>query len=99
MCNERNTEQDLDKLADAFFDNLMIDDCEFGGIGLDSKRPFGNSDVETDMCKIIGMKPEWKCPDCGESYSTDQQEYVEDLYMGKLIPYLKKRWKNPDQYS
>jgi hypothetical protein len=41
----RNINEDLMKLANAFFDNLQINNCEFGGIGLNYKRPFGNSNV------------------------------------------------------
>jgi len=45
MKINRNKTEDLTKLAEAFYENLEITPWEFGGIGLDPKRPFGNSDV------------------------------------------------------
>jgi len=84
-------EQDLAKLADAFFANLIIDSCEYGGIGLDSKRPFGNSDVEADILWLLDREPEGddghdKC------WASHQREYASSLYREHLIPYLRKRW-------
>ncbi len=86
----RDKEQDLKRLAIAFFKNLMVDNCEYGGIGLDNKRPFGNSSVEYDMLEIIGWDMEGddgyeKC------YSSKQREYVHDLYFNDLIPYLRDK--------
>ena len=77
-------------MADAFFDNIELDtSCEFGSIGLDCKRPFGNSYVEGDILEILGIEI--------AEYDTDeyreQCEYVRDLYYEELIPYLKKQWK------
>ena len=88
---DRDINADLSKLADAFFDNLEIDNCEYGGIGLDSKRPFGNSSVECDMLEIIGIKAEIRCPNCGYEYSQEQYDYVRDLYHEKLIPFLREQ--------
>lgn len=84
-------EQDLAKLADAFFENLLIDNCEYGGIGLDSKRPFGNSDVESDILELLEREPEGddghdKC------WASHQREYASDLYHTHLIPYLRAEW-------
>lgn len=42
-------DKDMLKLEKAFFANLQRDDCEYGGIGINCKRPFGNSDVEGDI--------------------------------------------------
>jgi hypothetical protein len=81
----------LKLLGNAFFKNLQVDtSCEFGSIGLDSKRPFGNSSVEIDILEIIKAKPE------GEDgcYSDEQYHYARDLYFEKLIPFLKKTWQN-----
>lgn len=33
------------------------DDCEFGAPCIDPKRPYGNSDVISDMKEILGKKP------------------------------------------
>ena len=30
------------------------DDCEFGAPAIDCKRPYGNSDVYSDIAKILG---------------------------------------------
>lgn len=80
----RDLEADLSKLADAFFDNLQIDNCEFGGLGVDCKRPFGNSDAEGDILEIIGVKE--------NHYRDEYTRYAFDLYHQGLIPYLRKRW-------
>ena len=62
-------------LADAFFVHLQIDRTEFGGIGLDCKRPFGNSYVEEDILEIIGLVSE------GENEDDDcLNEYARELY-------------------
>lgn len=90
----RDKEADLSKLADAFFDNLIFDNgCEYGSIGTDPKRPFGNSDVEGDVVEIIGAKPEG---DDGEDecWSRAQREYASALYSDELIPYLGKQWRH-----
>lgn len=85
-------EKDLAKLADAFFDNLMIDNVEYGGVGLDSKRPFGNSDVEGDILELLDREPEG---DDGHDacWSRAQREYACVLYHTHLIPYLRTEWK------
>lgn len=31
-------------------------DCEFGAPEINPKRPYGNSDVEFDMCEILGIE-------------------------------------------
>ena len=31
--------------------------CEWGHVGLDCKRPFGNGDLVGDMAKILGIEP------------------------------------------
>jgi hypothetical protein len=93
----RDEQKDLSILADAFFNNLIIDNCEYGGIGLDSKRPFGNSGVTTDMLEMLEVEPEFKCPNCGEEYSEAQHDYVDKLYRQKLIPYLQVEWKRRDK--
>ena len=32
------------------------DFCEFGSVGLDCKRPFGNGSVHSDMAEILGIR-------------------------------------------
>lgn len=82
----------LERLATAFFDNLQIDDCEYGAIGVDCKRPFGNSDVEADILEIIGQEPDGDDGD-GPCWSSEQREYASTLYRDDLIPFLRRRWK------
>lgn len=85
-------QEDLAKLADAFFQHLYYDpSCEYGSIGLDCKRPFGNGDVESDVLRIIGAKPEGddghdKC------WASHQREYAASLYQEHLAPYLRAEW-------
>jgi len=82
----------LFKLGDAFFENLEIDtDCEFGSIGLNPKRPFGNSDVEDDILEIVEVEP-LHFDDCQSSYSWEQKNYARDLYFIRLIPFLQACW-------
>ena len=83
----RNEKKDLIKLANAFYENLQIGLMEFGGIGLDDKRPFGNSDVPEDILEIIGEKR-----NSTDEYSDSQIEYATYLYKIKLIPFLQKNW-------
>lgn len=84
-----DTKDHLFKLADAYFDHLIFDSAaEYGSIGVDSKRPFGNSYVEGDILKIIGIP----CPRDG--YTDEQEEYARKLYIEKLIPFLKSMWKD-----
>lgn len=49
--------------------NVMWYDCETGAPGLDCKRPYGNSDVEGDVCNILG----WSKED-GDGYSQEQRD-------------------------
>lgn len=48
------TEDHLALLRRAWFD--WEDDYEWGGVGQDQKRPFGNSDVQDDISEIIGRE-------------------------------------------
>lgn len=82
--------EDMIKLEKAFFQNLYRDECEYGAIGVDCKRPFGNSDVEGDILEIIGAVPEG---DDGESecWSSTQRKYAAAMYSG-LIDWLKKKY-------
>lgn len=88
---KRNKKEDLTKLAHAFYKNLEITPWEFGGIGLDPKRPFGNSNVPEDLLRIIGWKKEGRDEE-GLCYTDKQIEYVIGLYRKELIPFLRKNW-------
>ena len=85
---EKNIEKDVKALANAWFKNVYHhNDCEFGTIGSDCKRPFGNSSVEEDVLELIGAVMEGddgyqKC------YSSSQRKYAYCLatdYMPKFI--------------
>lgn len=95
---KRNELEDLRRLANAFYENLEITRWEYGGIGLDPKRPFGNSDVCNDILRIIGWKPEEK--EDGELIPSERQyEYTHKLYHERLIPYLQGKWIRTKQSS
>lgn len=79
--------QHLFKLADAFFDNLQYDSVEYGGLGLDGKRPFGNSYVQGDILEIVGIEPLTD----EEGYNRAQEDYADDLY-GFLAEFLNEKW-------
>jgi hypothetical protein len=84
----RDREKDMRILAGMFFQNLEQDDMEYGGWGLDGKRPFGNSDVEGDILdELPDMEPEAE----DGSYSEEQAEYAAELY-SDLGPWLQKQW-------
>lgn len=85
-------QEDLAKLADAFFDNIAYDpSCEYGSIGLDCKRPFGNSSVEHDILEIIGAEMQGD-DGHGQCWASHQREYAAALYQEHLVPYLRARW-------
>ena len=83
-------QDDMLKLEKAFFQNLQRDNCEYGAVGVDCKRPFGNSDVEGDILEIIGARLEG---DDGESecWSSKQREYAAAMYDG-LISWLQGKY-------
>jgi hypothetical protein len=89
--SNRDEQKDLAILAKAFFDHLGIIECEYGGIGLDCKRPFGNSDATADILELIGWEPEG---DDGEDacFASWQRDYASGLYHEKLIPFMQAKW-------
>jgi len=87
----RNVEKDLEKLSQAFFGALERKyDGEYGAIGTDCKRPFGNSDVDGDILEIIGAFMEGDDGD-SECWSSGQRAYAADLY-NSLPSYLRKKY-------
>lgn len=80
----------MEILEKAFFDNLQRDNCEYGAIGVDCKRPFGNSDVEADILEMLGIKMEGD-EGYGKCWSSGQREYAAALY-GHLIPWLRRKY-------
>ena len=53
------------------------DFCEFGTVGLDTKRPFGNGDVYNDMSRIIYKRTK-------EEYSEEKIEEFNKIYFDEL---------------
>jgi hypothetical protein len=99
MKGNRSRAIDVHLLAKAFFAALRIDDCEYGGIGLDCKRPFGNSDADADILEIIGAEPEFETnggDDEPNDWSEEQRDYASSLYHEDLIPYLQSIWAEWD---
>ncbi|MHA2062845.1 MAG: hypothetical protein ACXABY_00450 [Candidatus Thorarchaeota archaeon] len=83
-------EIDLENLAVAFYDNLsLLLDGEGWGIGVDSKRPFGNSHVESDIFRICNIEPEGK----NHFYTPDQMRYARDLWVD-LPGFLRDKFRN-----
>lgn len=86
---DRNRDKDMANLADAFYDNLQREAyCEYGGWGLDDKRPFGSSYVLGDIAEIIGLQ----LPDEEGTARYEAEVYCHGLY-DDLGAYLKMKWK------
>ena len=52
-------------------------DCETGAPTIDPKRPYGNSDVASDVAEILGLEAK-RCPHCGEELEeTDKDMLME----------------------
>lgn len=77
----------MEKLADAFIDHLQRDETEFGGWGVDSKRPFGNSSVYYDLAEILDIE----MPDYKTDKYNDMCSYLGELY-GDLGVFLRYKW-------
>lgn len=60
------------------------DTCEFGAPAIDSKRPYGNSDVYEDIAKILGIKHAKPDEDDPE-FSDEQFEYMEQIHRSTQI--------------
>jgi hypothetical protein len=86
----KSFDQDMLALEKAFFKNLQRGTWEYGGIGVDHKRPFGNSDVEGDILELIGAEKEG---DDGEEacWSSGQRKYAASLY-DNLIEWLQEKY-------
>lgn len=82
----------LELLAAAFWNNLKFNSATYYGfVGLEDKRPFGNCNIEDDICDIIGLVPiadEFGLVD----YTSDQLKYAGKLYREELIPFLKSKY-------
>jgi len=52
--------------------------CEYGAPEIDPKRPYGNSDVENDICEILGKQ--MVEVDYEEKYSTEDLQYAKKIH-------------------
>jgi hypothetical protein len=88
----KSFDQDMLKLEKAFFENLRWDKNQpyYETIGLDSKRPFGNQDMESDILEIIGAEMQG---DDGEEacWSSKQRAYATHLYES-LLSWLQEKY-------
>jgi len=64
------TKEHIDLLTNAV---VSWYDCEFGAPCIDPKRPYGNSDVLSDLAKILGFERK-VCPHCGEPIEEDDND-------------------------
>lgn len=88
----QNRPAHLAALADAFYQNLEREThCEYGGWGLDDKRPFGNSSVNWDILEICGIdyEEQGKLDEAG--IIDEFHDYAGDLY-DDLGAYLRAEW-------
>ncbi len=89
----RNKEQDMLLLSDAFFSHLELNNRAYtpGGWGLDDKRPFGNSgDLTPDIMRIIGVDYD-EYDKLSELDKDKAREYCNDLYLD-LGNFLERKW-------
>ncbi len=94
VVHNKQVTKDLNALEQAFWENVeRQDDCEYGSIGLDCKRPFGNSYVQGDILEIIGSKPKNE----DEGFTDEDIQYADYLYTNLAdhmrAKYLKKKRK------
>ena len=91
---ERNIEQDLEKLAKAFFNRLIIDRKHgFGISGLVISALCGSGNIEQDILKIIGHPPTPKSMYFGDGdWGEEEHEYARDLYYKELVPFLQRKY-------
>ena len=64
----------LKQLAQHYLNNITYIHIEYGCWAADPKRPFGNSDVEGDILRLLGIE------EIEPYYSDSQREYAADLY-------------------
>lgn len=54
-------------------------DCEYGAPEINPKRPYGNSDVENDICEILGFKKS-SCRNCEDTYTENQAQQAAKIH-------------------
>lgn len=65
---------------------MFMDWCgdEYGAPSVDPKRPYGNSDVEEDICELLGWPEEPRHPDY-EPYTDEQRSKARALHLEMKI--------------
>ena len=71
------TQQHLDLLRET---SISWDDCEFGAPCIDCKRPYGNSDVETDIADIIKLPKKGNWDSTEEMWNEKAQEKLAEIH-------------------
>ncbi len=79
MTEFRLTEDHLKLLRRA---NIGWESCEYGAPAMDCKRPYGNSNVEDDICRIIGWCP---LDEATEDWSREQRDRASQLHQDLQI--------------
>ena len=74
-------DEDLTKLAQAFYDHLQDGASSYQSVGLDAKRPLGSIDIVADILRIIDVP----------LASEEDKVYALDLWRS-LIPFLQHEW-------
>jgi len=90
----RDIAVDTRNLANVVVANLRRTSEGFGGIELDSKKPFGNSAVEADILELIGWAPVDE--DTDRDLYRQQQSYARDVY-DRVLPFIQTRWATQNQ--
>lgn len=60
--------------------NVGWDDCEFGAPAIDCKRPYGNSDVISDIGEILGYRQEYWWDAFTEEYNETIADNFAELH-------------------
>jgi len=68
--------------------NVGWQECEQGAPEIDPKRPYGNSDVEGDICELLGIQR--VSVNYEEGFRTEDLEYAAKIHkeMGNVIKYI-----------
>lgn len=56
------------------------DETEYGSPGIDPKRPYGNSDVISDIARILKIKPKLTDYDDEECLSREQERKLDEIH-------------------
>lgn len=86
-------------LKAAFIDHN--EECEWGGLHIDFKRPFGNSDMVSDAARIIGIQP-FSTDDDVIAWPRGTRDKITKIYEGlatALECQLRTGWAGAGRYE